>query len=115
MSTEILPAAGVRWESAENKPLNRFNTEAAGQVQKVWCAPMNDAGEWVITWTRVAGALAYEVQTSMDASQWSDGSKFSGTRAVVLLGPSPCCWVRVRAVGFADTGLWSQPVMGEKT
>src|SRR5947209_14531763 len=69
--------------------------------QRVWCAPMTDAGEWVITWTPEPGAQSYEVQTSMDANQWSKVSRFSGTRAVLLLGPGERCWARVRAVGRA--------------
>ena len=87
---------------------------AAGQIQKVWCAPMTEAGEWVITWTRVPGALAYEVQTSLDGSEWSSGSKFSDTRAVLLIGPAPRCWARVRTIGAGKPGPWSEPAPGEK-
>jgi len=39
---------------------------------------------------------------------------FSGTRAVLLLGPARRCWVRVRALGSGSPGAWSEPVMGEK-
>ena len=85
-----------------------------GPVQKVWCAPMSDAGEWVITWTRVGGAKAYEAQTSIDGQQWSSASRFSGTRAVVVIGPATRCWVRVRAVGLGGAGPWSPPAMGER-
>lgn len=84
------------------------------QVQRVWCAPMTAAGEWVITWTRGAGAPAYEVQTSLDGSQWSNGSRFSGTRAVLLLGPARCCWARVRTLGREGPGTWSEPTKGER-
>src|SRR5207248_5360054 len=68
----------------------------SSRVQKVWCAPMSDDGEWVVTWTAVAGARGYELQTSLDARQWSNDSKFSGTRAVLILGPAKRCWVRIR-------------------
>ena len=124
MSTEIRIAAGngQRTGKAEKtfhrqRSPGRPNASPSGapaQVQKVWCAPMSDAGEWVVTWMRVPGAMTYEVQTSLDASQWNSGSKFSGTRAVLLIGPAPRCWVRVRAISPAGPGAWSQSVMGEK-
>jgi hypothetical protein len=70
---------------------------------------MSDAGEWVVTWTPVPGAVNYEVQTSPDGGHWSSGSKFAGTRAVLLLGPSPKCWVRVRAMTADTSSAWSEP------
>ena len=86
----------------------------SGRVQKVWCAPMSDDGEWVVTWTGVAGARGYELQTSLDCRQWSNDSKFSGTRAVLILGPAERCWVRVRAVSAGGAGPWSPPARGVK-
>jgi len=75
---------------------------------------MTEAGEWVITWTRSPGASAYEVQTSLDGSQWSTGARFSGTRAVLLIGPAQRCWARVRPVGAAGPGAWCEPAVGDK-
>ncbi|SRR6266481_6177370 len=106
---------------ASNRPGDGLQRGAASSASctapvfpKVWCAPMTEAGEWVITWTRAPGALAYEVQTSLDGTQWSSGAKFSGTRAVLLIGPAQRCWARVRPVGATGPGLWSEPAAGEK-
>src|SRR2546423_6957621 len=93
---------------------NTGSSGGTGLVQKVWCAPMTEAGEWVVTWTRVSGALSYELQTSLDGREWSSGFKFSGTRAVLLLGPAQRCWVRVRAIGPGAPGGWSEPKIGYK-
>ena len=76
---------------------------------------MTAAGEWVITWTRLPGASIYEVQTSLDGDQWSISSTFSGTRAVLLIGPSQRCFARVRATGSGGLSAWSEPAIGEKT
>src|SRR5437667_9793845 len=102
MSTERFVARRNTPQSGDPElihPRERFpgraktiSSSANGQVQKAWCAPMTEAGEWVVTWTRVPGALAYEVQTSLDGSHWSSGSKFTGSRAVLLQGPAPLFW-----------------------
>lgn len=84
------------------------------QVPRVWCAPMTAAGEWVITWTHAPGALFYEVQTSLDATQWNDGGRFSGTRAVLSIGPAQQCWARVRAIGSSGPGVWSESAHGQQ-
>ena len=91
-----------------------FNN-AIAPVQKVWCAPFTDAGEWVVTWSGVPEATAYEVQTSLDSHQWSKPARFSGTRAVLLIGPAQRCWVRVRALGQSGPGTWSEASKGQKT
>ncbi len=104
-------------EATPNYRQQPGNTRSSGGnelVQKVWFAPMSEAGEWVATWTRVPGAVAYEVQTSSDGGQWGSASKFSGTRAVLLLGPTPRCWVRVRAIGPRGPAEWSEPKLGKK-
>jgi hypothetical protein len=98
-------------------PIRPINADASGQsakVQQVWCAPMSEAGEWVITWTRLPGAVTYELQTSLEPGQWGCILKFSGTRAVLLLGPVPRCCVRVRAIGIDGPGEWSTPTAAEK-
>src|SRR4051812_20833276 len=122
MSTEILVSAAKSPRSEEKarldktqRPSRRTNASSSSAppaVEQVWCAPMGEAGEWVITWTRTPAALSYEVQTSLDGSQWSSGSKFSGTRAVLLLGPGRRWWVRVRAIGQDGPGVWSDPSVG---
>jgi hypothetical protein len=124
MSTEMLVAIGKRQEIVSDKGqvqpwellpgrAKADSSDTTAVVQKVWCAPMTEAGEWVITWTRVPGALSYEVQTTRDGDQWSSGARFSGTRAVLLLGPAPGCWVRVRAIGPNGPGPWSGPKMSK--
>lgn len=123
MSTETLVAeksqesSGLKANSLRNILAKRGNASASASnplVPQVWCAPMTAAGEWVITWTRSFGTLFYEVQTSLDASQWSLGCKFSGTRAVMSVGPGRYCWARVRAIGPDGPGLWSLAAQGEQ-
>lgn len=125
MSTETLVVAAKSQGPEEKAKLdktqrpsrrtNSSSSSALAAVEQVWCAPMGEAGEWVITWTRTPAALSYEVQTSLDGCQWSSGSKFSSTRAVLLLGPGRRWWVRVRAMGQDGPGSWSDPTVGEKT
>ena len=124
MSTEILSVRRITEPSDEGDVLHygeqprahRADGPAKGSdaIQEVWCAPMTEAGEWVVTWTRVTGAAGYEVQHSLDGKQWSSSSKFSGARAVLFLGPTRRCWVRVRAIGLGAPCPWSAPKMGEK-
>ena len=124
MSTEILSAGRMAQPSHEGETVCYGDQSSARpasvslnnpeRIQEVWCAPMTGAGEWVVTWTRVAEAAGYEVQSSLDGSQWSSGSKFSGTRAVLFLGPARRCWVRVRAIGLGAPCAWSEPKAGEK-
>lgn len=125
MSTEIMllvrktqnprePETSFQFPTSASRTNTSSSGGATGAVEKVWCAPMSEAGEWVITWTQVPGALSYELQTSLDGGQWSSGSRFSGTRAVLLLGPIPRYWVRVRAIGRSAPGAWSEPKLGQK-
>ena len=124
MSTETVFAkrkgkesGGVETTFYQAKPSNPTNTGSSGAtevVQKVWCAPMTEAGEWVVTWTRVPAAVTYEVQTSLDGQQWSGASRFSDTRAVLLLGPAQRYWVRVRAICRSGPAAWSEPKIGQK-
>ena len=123
MSTEILSARRMTEPSDEAENLSyreqparpvTVSPNGSNSIQEVWCAPMTEAGEWVVTWTRVAGAAGYEVQNSFDGNQWSSSSKFSGTRAVLFLGPARRCWVRVRAIGLGAPCPWSEPKIGEK-
>jgi len=116
MSTELLvetaetEQSGVfEYQVGSIRPVNAEGFGPTAKVRQVWCAPMTEAGEWVITWTRTPGAVAYELQTSPGPGQWASALKFSGTRAVLLLGPvQPCC-VRVRAIGVDGPGAWSTP------
>src|ERR1051326_9126628 len=104
MSTELLVAGEHEQSRLTQKEPRASSLGFLGRVQKLWCAPMSDVGEWVITWTSVPRAVSYELQSSLDGSDWEAASKFSGTRAVLLIGPALYCWVRVRAVGPGGPG-----------
>jgi len=106
-TTEIEKSGVLEYRVGSIRPANADGSDPAAKVQQVWCAPMTEAGEWVITWTRIPGAVAYELQTSPGPGQWANTAKFSGNRAVLFLGPVQPCRVRVRAIGPDGPGAWS--------
>jgi hypothetical protein len=76
-----------------------------------------NGAEGVVTlkWKAVKGAKSYEVQASPDpftSSSWMP--KDPVTKAVCTLGGLPSssrCWFRVRAIGTAGPGPWSDPAI----
>jgi hypothetical protein len=70
-------------------------------------------GELDASWDAVRGARSYEVQTSPDPNTpaaWVH--RVNTTRSSVTLAGLPSgtrCWVRVRALGAAGPGAWSDP------
>jgi hypothetical protein len=69
-------------------------------------------GAWLLAWSEVAGAMAYEVHTSAvcgAASNWEWAARVDGnrwqSRAQAL------AWVRVRALGVSSVGPWSEPLL----
>ena len=69
---------------------------------------------WDLHWRATPGAELYEVQTNPNpaaAAQWVAAGKAEGTRTVLLAtAPAQRPWVRVRAVGAAGPGAWSDPI-----
>jgi len=64
-----------------------------------------------LQWDRVRGTRMYEVQTSPDGtSNWSANSSHSKSACTVTgLQSGAKLWFRVRAVGVAGPGPWSDP------
>ncbi len=69
---------------------------------------------WDLHWRATPGAEFYEVQTNPNpavATQWAAAGNAEGTRTVLLAtAPAQRPWVRVRAVGAAGPGAWSDPI-----
>ena len=67
-----------------------------------------------ISWQKVHGARAYNIERALDASQgleWSNVCSSSKTKAVVNSMQSGLrYWFRVAAIGSAGQGPWSDPV-----
>ena len=72
-------------------------------------------GEIDLSWDKVRGASSYEIQTSPDpitATSWTH--RTSVTKSSVTLNglaTGSRCWFRVRAVGSAGPGAWSDPAV----
>lgn len=72
-------------------------------------------GRVVLRWTPVRGAKSYEVQTSPDpitSTSWAAAG--ISTRSTLTLDGLPIgarCWFRVRAIGSAGPGPWSDPAV----
>jgi hypothetical protein len=72
-------------------------------------------GRVILRWSPVKGAKAYEAQTCPDpitAAGWQAASL--STKASLILDGLPSggrCWFRVRAIGSAGPGPWSDPAV----
>ena len=73
------------------------STGMNGQVQ-VLCAPVDRA-------------RSYQVQKTLDPTNWTDVGTFGSTRGITISGleRGKDIWVRVRAVGGNGPGAWSDP------
>jgi hypothetical protein len=93
---------------------NAPSAPVPGQVQNVSCGAVRDGGGRVITWSKVPGATAYEAQTTTMpgvSSAWALAGKIKGSRWRCPLLAEPEVWMRVRALGVAGPGPWSDPVL----
>jgi len=76
--------------------------------------PGQTDGSVKISWTKVRGARAYNVERALDSSHgldWSNVLSSSKTRAIVnSMQSGHRYWFRVAAIGAAGQGAWSDPV-----
>lgn len=99
------------WELASTTPAS------VGELPKVTelavTAGDND-GELGVNWHAERGASSYELQTTAtvaDAASWQHRSTVTKSQETLTGLPSATRqWVRVRAVGSAGPGPWSDPV-----
>jgi hypothetical protein len=85
------------------------------QVDGLDCAIGDAEGRVILRWKSIKGAKSYEVQTCPDPIS-AAGWKAAGitTRASLTLDGLPTggrCWFRVRAIGSAGPGPWSDPAV----
>jgi len=70
-------------------------------------------GQLVLRWDPVTGSVIYEIQTTNDpmteASWVSRGTSTKTTGSVTGLPSGNYCWARVRAIGSAGPGPFSDP------
>jgi hypothetical protein len=70
---------------------------------------------WSISWQAVPGASGYEIQTNPDPIRlirWFARGRVSGAATQIRLhGIGSRVWVRVRALGTAGAGPWSDPIL----
>ncbi|MBI3849191.1 MAG: fibronectin type III domain-containing protein [Verrucomicrobia bacterium] len=83
------------------------------QPQNCAATAGDNDGELDATWDSVRGAKSYEVQTSpepMTATSWVHRTSVTASSVKLSGLPSATrCWVRVRAIGAAGPGPWSDP------
>jgi hypothetical protein len=85
------------------------------QVANLFVTAADNDGELDAQWDRADGAKSYEIQSSVDPitpTSWV--SRASVTRSRVTLNSFTSgqrIWVRVRAVGAAGQGAWSDPAV----
>ena len=85
------------------------------QVTGLDSRPGESEGSIILRWVSVKGSKSYEIQTCPDpitATGWRPAGDGSSTKATLLLEGLPTggrCWFRVRAIGAAGPGPWSDP------
>lgn len=83
------------------------------QVLSLAVSAGDESGQLDLQWDRVKGARSYEIEVSPDpitATSWTHRPSVTRSR-VTLTGftSGQKIWVRVRAVGAAGQGAWSDP------
>jgi hypothetical protein len=85
------------------------------QVQNLIATTGDDEGEIDLAWDAVPGAASYEVQRGTDPNQpgtWVAAASGTASKATLESLPSGTrLWFRVRAVGAAGPGPWSDPAV----
>ncbi|MBI3877401.1 MAG: fibronectin type III domain-containing protein [Verrucomicrobia bacterium] len=85
------------------------------QVSNLTVTTGDQDGELDPSWDRIKGARVYEVQTSADpfsATSWLTRASVTASKATLMNLPSGTkVWVRVRAIGTAGPGPWSDPAI----
>lgn len=80
----------------------------------VTVSPGQTDGSVRISWKKVRGARAYNVERALDSAHgldWSNVLSSSKTRAIVnSMNSGHRYWFRVAAIGAAGQGPWSDPV-----
>ena len=98
-----------------NMPIRRANEPIGplGQVLALVVKTGVNAGELKASWKKLRGAASYEVQVSVEPvtpASWRGVAPSSKVRTVISeLTSGAKMWVRVRGIGSADPGPWSDP------
>lgn len=85
------------------------------QVDGLDCTIGDAEGRVILRWKSIKGAKSYEIQVSVDpitTTSWKAADPSVSTKASVTLDGLPSggrCWFRVRAIGSAGAGPWSDP------
>jgi hypothetical protein len=106
-STKLQPIFALRGTSA---PIG-----ALGQVTDLSVTEGDNDGELDPAWDRLRGATSYEVQVSIDPptpASWQLKMSSPKSRCTISgLTSGAKTWVRVRGVGAAGPGPWSDPAV----
>src|SRR5581483_3838343 len=90
-------------------------TTIPGQVMNLALTAGDNDGELDAQWDPVAAAKSYEIQSSPDpVTPTSWAPRFSVTKSKASLNSFTSgqrVWVRIRAVGSAGAGPWSDPAV----
>lgn len=85
------------------------------QVQNLDSSTNAAEGVVILRWKAVKGAKSYEVQTSPDpftSQSWQGAAVVTkATHTLTGLPTGARCWFRVRAIGTAGPGPWSDPAI----
>jgi hypothetical protein len=87
--------------------------DALHQVEDLTCAVATD-GTWFFNWSRVHGAVSYEIHMTADArhsSGWTAAGKMTAPQWRCPPPGEPAIWIRIRALGVTGAGPWCHPLL----